>query len=307
MEVIKLHQYTMAFDVGGTFIKAAVLNKRGEIIPNSFAIFPSRSKDKAENIIDNLLTIIKQQKNMMLDKDFQILGIGYAFPGPFDYEKGVSYIKGVDKFEALYGMNVRQELMRRLKQEPSFQSKISDGFKIVFKNDAELFALGEELIRKQEDASRTIYLTMGTGLGSAFMENRKTVSSKYNIPKNGWIYDQPYKHSIVDDYISKRGILKIAEELGITIKDNDVKLLAEMARNNHQKAKEVFNTFGQNLGEVLSTYINSFQPEAIVIGGQIAKSKDLFIDKLYEEIEDKSIVIHSVNDTSRSIFLGVAI
>ena len=36
--------------------------------------------------------------------------VGFAFPGPFDYEHGVSLIRGVNKFERIYGLDISESL-----------------------------------------------------------------------------------------------------------------------------------------------------------------------------------------------------
>jgi glucokinase len=301
-----MNKYSIAFDVGGLFIKSAVLNNLGEICPDSIAIFPAKSKETKEEILEHLVYIIKQQANRILDKDFQIVGVGYAFPGPFDYENGISYIKDVDKFEDLFEVNLRTELESRLLKEPSFKSKMNLPFPIVFENDANLFALGEQMSGKGRPYQRTFFLTIGTGAGSAFIENGKLVTNRHDVPENGWIYNQPFGNSIVDEYISKRGILRLASELGITVKDNEVKTLAEMARSNVPEAKEAFHRFGNNIGNVLNNYVLLFKPDVVILGGQISKGMDLFIDGIYEVLQDKSPVIEKADDTSLSTFVGVA-
>ncbi|KTD84709.1 ROK family protein [Paenibacillus etheri] len=301
-----MNKYSIAFDVGGLFIKSAVLDDDGEIVPNSYAIFPSKSKETKESIIEHLVFIIKQQTNGILDKDFEITGVGYAFPGPFDYESGISYIKGIDKFEELYEVNLRDLLINCLKQESSFHSKTSNEFQIVFDNDASLFALGEHVSGKAGGYNKSIFLTIGTGAGSAFMENGRLVRDRQDVPEYGWIYNQPFKQSIVDDYISKRGILQLANELGLSTTDNEVETLAAMGKNEDQRAKMVFQMFGEYIGKVLNPYIKSFKPDAIILGGQITKSKDLFMNGIYEALENKTINIECSEETSLSTFKGVA-
>lgn len=41
-------------------------------------------------------------------------GIRLAFPGPFDYEQGICLMKGLDKYDRLYGINLRQVFSERL-------------------------------------------------------------------------------------------------------------------------------------------------------------------------------------------------
>ena len=43
-----------------------------------------------------------------------VKGIGFAMPGPFDYVKGICYIKGVAKYENLYGINIAESIASSL-------------------------------------------------------------------------------------------------------------------------------------------------------------------------------------------------
>ena len=40
--------------------------------------------------------------------DYNLKGIGFAMPGPFNYEDGICLMKGVNKYDALYNINIAQ-------------------------------------------------------------------------------------------------------------------------------------------------------------------------------------------------------
>ena len=71
---------------------------------------------------------------------------GFAFPGPFDYERGISLIRGVRKFERIYGLDVAATLY------PLLRECGTEEFRYV--NDAAAFALGECLGGGADDAER---------------------------------------------------------------------------------------------------------------------------------------------------------
>src|SRR5699024_1768192 len=98
-----------------------------------------------------------------------VRSIALAFPGPFDYEKGISWITGLDKFEALYGLNVKELLIKSLKEVKYFNYSNTQ---IFMHNDATSFAFGEN---NQSKADRGAYFTIGTGFGSTFIEKGKQV------------------------------------------------------------------------------------------------------------------------------------
>lgn len=300
-----MNKYAIVFDVGGLFIKAAVMDRRGQVVPGTYGIYPSRSKKSKEEILDHFIELIKQQAGFIMDRNFRIEGIGYAFPGPFDYDRGICFIEEVDKYEALFGVNVHDELLERLERESFFANKKDESFRIAFENDASLFALGEYTAGKARPYGRSICMTIGTGTGSAFLENGVLVKHRDDVPPNGWIYRQPYRESIVDDYISKRGILRILKETGTLEDDMDIKALAERAKNGEERAADVFRTFGERIGEMLIPYVRSFRPEAVIIGGQIVGSQELFLPGTRDALQEFPVAVEVTAETSLSTFAGV--
>jgi len=300
-----MKNYAIVFDVGGLFIKAAVVGEQGKVVPGSYMIYPARSKESKEALLEHFVDLIRQQTSRIMAKAFRIEGIGFAFPGPFDYERGISYIRDVDKFENIYGVNLREELGHRLAQVSAFASKCAPGFHIVFENDANLFALGEYENGKARRYARAMCLTIGTGAGSAFLEQGQLIKHRKDVPENGWIYNQPFRDSVVDDYISKRGIVRLLRKAGFSEETLDIKQAAEMAKAGDEKAMAVFREFGAMLGEMLTPFVQTFRPEAVVIGGQIVKSMELFLDSVQEALRNDPVVIEATEETSLSTFAGV--
>ena len=123
---------------------------------------------------------------------------GFAFPGPFDYERGISLIRGVRKFERIYGLDVAATLY------PLLRECGTEEFRYV--NDAAAFALGECLGGVADDAERVVALTLGTGVGSGFVAGRRLVTSGDEVPANGWVYCLPFEGGIVDEAFSTRWV-----------------------------------------------------------------------------------------------------
>lgn len=78
----------LMMDVGGTGIKAGLFSRSGEMVERVRS-FPARAKEGSEEIFRNFACIIQE-----MAKDRMVEGIGMAFPGPFDYEKGISLMRG---------------------------------------------------------------------------------------------------------------------------------------------------------------------------------------------------------------------
>lgn len=196
-------------------------------------------------------------------------GIGVAMPGPFDYARGVSYIKDVCKFDALYGMDVGQALRERL--------NLRDDQVIVFENDVNAFTLGEWLGGAACGMQRVLGMTLGTGFGSGFLVDGDIITEGAELPPDTTLGFVPYRDGIAEDYISRRGMLKAYRALGGD-PAFDVAEIASAARDHDSNAVQVFTELGTMLAEVVQPFAESFRADIVVIGGSMTRSFDLFED-----------------------------
>lgn len=196
-----------------------------------------------------------------------LLGIGFAMPGPFDYANGVALFKGSNKkYDALYGVNVPFELQKLLNLPAHFPFR--------FINDATAFAIGEDWIGKSAGSRRSLAITLGTGFGSAFLSDRIPVVTGDEVPESGCVWHLPFEKGTADDYFSTRGFLnRYFEKTGIQL--HGVKELAQKAAQD-PIAQELFDDFGQKLATFLHDWMDRFKVEVLVMGGNISHAYPLF-------------------------------
>ncbi|REE67664.1 glucokinase [Paenibacillus taihuensis] len=298
----------MAFDVGGTQIKAAVM-RDGEIIASTVGHYDSRSELETEAVIDHFVDIfVDVLKRGDLSKE-PISGFGLAFPGPFDYEHGVCLIQGLGKFESLYGLNIGSLLDEAIRSHALLREQLRPEFRIVFENDAALFGLGEIAVvdGDAQGEERAICLTIGTGLGSCYVERGQLVKHRAGVPENGWLYPVPYGNRIADDCISRRGVLQLAEEMGMAFAGRDVRELAEAAAAGDAAAVQLFEQFGRRMAVILGPSFRAYEPNLIVLGGQISKSASLFVPAFKEGLLAQGVIaqVRVSADTFASTFRGI--
>lgn len=246
---------TLGADIGGTHISAALVHD-GLLLTGTYrraAIDPAAD---AQTLLDAWAGLLNE---VIVLAEAPVQSIGLAMPGPFDYDNGISLIRGLNKYESLYGINIREALRERL-------SETLRNIPICFENDAACFGLGEA--RSAGDHRKLIAITLGTGLGACFIEEGKLLTAGAGVPPNGYLYNMPFKDGIAEDYISARWLLNACPA-------NDVRELAERAATD-EKAAAVFWEFGANLKTFLTPWIKRFEADALVIGGNIARSFHLF-------------------------------
>ena len=296
----------LLYDVGGTNVKVVsfhLVNKEG--VPNTIFTYEAKSKDSREVILQNYLSMALDVVKKFKYPELQIVGVGMAFPGPFDYENGISLVRGIDKYDSIYGVNIQRELINLLKHSRLW-SICKDDIPIVFVNDVEAFALGAIHYGMAKGADRAMYLCIGTGAGSAFTEGRDILKEpKDNVPHNGWIYSFPFRDSIIDDYISARDLCNIA--LDVTGEKYDGKEISKMAESGNSLAYDIFCRFGENLKEAIVPFIEDIRPDTFVLGAQISKSFQYFCDPLLSYCKERNIKFFVSQNTSSCIFDGLSV
>jgi len=252
-------------DIGGSHITSAAIDlTTGLILKETITEQAVNNQASAGTIIGLWASTLSSTLSRV--PAGSVRGIGFAMPGPFDYVKGICYIKGVAKYENLYGFNISDAIASSL--------DVSDNFLIRFMNDASSFAVGEAWAGSAKDYSRSLSITLGTGFGSAFIENKIPIVDGPLVPKIGCVYHLPYRDGIADDYFSTRGLLGRYKKL--TGKDlSGVKELAALAGTD-TVVNELFRDFGDNLGKFLAPWLKGFDAEILVIGGNISHAYNLF-------------------------------
>jgi glucokinase len=190
-------------------------------------------------------------------------GMSLAVPNPFDPVAGISLMR--HKLTELYGAPLRQ-LLAEATNLPK------DAF--TFVNDADAFLLGA-LAEEADIGKRSIGITLGTGIGSAFAVDGEIVWTVPGVPDGGEIWNLPFGSGTVEDAISTATL--VADYLEQSGRRMDVAAIAAAARGGDPIAQEVFVRFGTQLAEVLNKLCRDFPAEQILLGGGICGAEDLFL------------------------------
>ena len=260
----------IALDVGGTSVKSALVAPGGRVIGER-AITPIDSSGEAESILDTFAQTIRTHLGQAQTSN--VIGVALGFPGPFDYGAGFCLIEGVEKYAAIYRVNMRDALRTRL--------NLGD-LPILFRNDAEAAVVGEARYGAGLDYRRLIGVTLGTGCGSAFLVDSVPVTSGPGVPPNGWLYPVLFRGLRADDLFSRRGLEARLQEASVT--ERNVREAAAAARAGDVGARQVFEAFGADLGTFLNLFAVAFAAEAVLVLGRIAGAIDLFASPLRQAL-----------------------
>jgi len=283
-------------DVGGTHVTSAVIDvNEMKVLNYSMHKETFDSNLPVNQVMDYWeKSILSSMKNSEVEK---INGIFICMPGPFDYEKGISMIKNQGKYENFYGLNISDLIKERL--------NLPGDFNVFFENDAVCFGKGEVYKDKVNLSKKVMAVTLGTGLGSCFIDNGVSISSGIEVPTDGEIWNLPFKTGIAEDYVSLRGLLaKYFVLSGIKL-ESGLELYNKAIKGD-KNAIEVFEEMGVHLAEIVIPWLKKFSVEHFIIGGKIANASALFLPIFNKKIkeEDCEISVQVSQDNEDAALLG---
>ena len=145
-------------------------------------------------------------------------------------------------------------------------------------NDAACFLQGEIFAGAAKGFRKSIGFTLGTGFGSAIGVDA--------VAKDAEFWAKPFLQGIAEDYFSTKWFLKRYEELSGKLVANVRELSAQFEACSF--VKQVFNEFSNNLIKFSEEIYSLYEPEVIVIGGNITGARNLFLDQVINHFEKKN-------------------
>ena len=271
--------YNIVLDVGQTFVRCALVDQEGNILPDSFSIFSSKLDQSKEEILSNLVKIIKFNINSILHPNFLIQNIGFSLPDSMflDDDK-----RSIDE----------EKLNRLLHKDPTINAKISETCRLYIDKESQLFAIGEHILRKEKDKDQDVlYVIIGTELSVTLMNN-------------GLINPNVSNQTVKD--ISSKKIMNISRKEGLKKENLTAKEIAELALKGNIQAINTYKKFGVALGEALTPILEEHPLGEIFIGGNITLSYPLFQKQLEKTIHQYKISVRPTNHTFYYVLFGLS-
>lgn len=269
---------SLLLDVGGTFVKSVVATYDGTIIADTESSAPIDSDGPRADIERSFASVISQGNKMAESRGYTLAGVGIAFPGPFDYESGISYM--THKFAALEKVSVR-DMFRSFPE-------IGNDKPVIFMHDVTAAVLGELRFGAGQAFKNVAVVTLGTGLGFAHAIGGEIQYAEGGEPLVS-LYNRPYRGEMLEDFASKRGFLRsYAEVRGVANPDTlTVAEIGGMCAKGDKEALQSFYNVGALLATELKPFIKEFNIECLLFGGQISRSFAYFepaLAQLKEEL-----------------------
>jgi glucokinase len=268
---------SIGVDIGARHVSCVALDlDRGEMIPGSDSRLSLDSFADAGTILNTWGRALESTCSRI--DESRLAGIGFAMPGPFDYRNGISLME--HKYPRLYRCEIASELRSRVDIDPETP--------VRFLNDASAFAVGEAWLGKGSCCRKVVAITLGTGLGSAFVDDGIPVVGGEEVPVDGCLWQLPFRYGSADQFFTTRWFVKEhADRLGGKV--SGAKEVAELAEDGDATALAIFERFGANLAGFLVPWLSRFQADVLVIGGRITRAYRFFGPLLEEGLREEGV------------------
>ena len=279
----------VGIDLGGSHIAIGVVNNKGKIIEKTEKRLLNNEKKHIEKTIeDNILKYIKE-----LSTKYKIEEIGISAPGTIQDGKIIkAYNLGIKEYDII--------------------SKLSKKVKvpIKIKNDAKCAAIAEHKYGCLKQYKRSVFLTLGTGIGGAVIINNKLLDTG-NLPgcefghmiieKDGLLCGCG-KFGCWQQYASMKALKNnLRKTLGYDERTDSKQLLnilknTEKEDSNFDIINNILEEYTKDLSIGISNLINIFEPEAVGIGGSFVYFKDILFYKLKNRLFSDDLLFNSRKD-----------
>ena len=282
-------QFVVGVDVGGQTSKIGVVDARGDVLVQS--VIRTDGHSDAADFIAALAAAIKELV-VKADKVGEIRGIGVGAPNGNYYTGEIAFAPNLE-----WAANEAVPFSRML-------SEALGGIPVSLTNDANAAAVGEMTYGAAKGMKDFIMITLGTGVGSGILINGQVVYGHDGFAgelghtcavRNNGRQCNCGKTGCLEAYCSAIGVARTAREwLDMTDEPSLLRELEKItSKDVYEAAKEgdalalrVFNFTGAMLGRSLADFIEFSAPEAIVLFGGLARSKEFIYEPTYKAMNE---------------------
>ncbi len=243
---------TIGIDLGGTHIRGGLVTEN-----NLSSIFTQRinPQGSVEEVVEELFALADR----LVNRSVQAIGIGV--PGLVDTEHGIVY--DVVNIPSWKQVSLGQLLQDRYK------------LPVYINNDANCFALGEFYFGKGRGYNSMIGLTVGTGLGSGIVLNKKLYAGKYGgAGEFGMI-----------DYLDRYYEYYASGQFFKNVYQTDGEIVFKKAKDGDEMAIKMYEEMGTHLGNAIKTILYALDVELIILGGSVRHAFPYFSKTMWQQIQ----------------------
>jgi glucokinase len=263
----------IALDVGGTNMKAALVDQRYEVL--TAQRLPTGRQDGSDAVVAKIVSCVLSQRAEAQRRGLSVHAAGVVVPGVVDDERGVAV------FSANLGW-----------RDLALRDRIAGalGVPVAFGHDVRAGGLAEGRLGAARGSRDYVFLALGTGIAAAVVLDGRPYSAHGYAGEIG--------HMVVDRDgppcgCGARGCLEaIASAAAVaarfearTGKRAEALDVCAQVVAGDPDARAVWDEATRALADGLSAYVNLLAPELVVVGGGLAAAGDVLFGPLEREID----------------------
>jgi glucokinase len=225
-----------------------------------------------------------------------VTGVGFGIPSLIDRRTGISVLS---VHLPLAGLPFRDIVAEQL------------DLPVFVENDANVAALAEHRAGAAGGASEVLMITIGTGVGGGLILRdelyRGAIGAAGELGHVVIDLDGPRCHgncpsrgcveALASGTALAREALRLAHErpqsgLGRALRDGRElvgPLVTELAHDGDATAIEALARIGRNLGVAISSFVNIFNPQVVVVGGGVIAAGELLLEPARAEVARRAL------------------
>ena len=271
--------YSIGVDLGGTNLRIAALDEQGNVLEKITR--PARNPLGRDAVLDDMCRAIGELSGKFAGQ-LSLQGVGIGVPGIVDLHTGM--LRKSPNLPGWEDYPVKKEIENRL------------GSRVILENDANAAALGEQRLGAALDVEDMAMITLGTGVGSAFIFGGKIWHGMNGMAGEvGHMTLEPDgrlckcgNRGCLEEYASATAIMRMARET--MHGDFSAEDVHRLARQGNDAACHIFVEVGRALGIAIASLVNALNLPMYVIGGGVSAAWDAFSPAIFEELPKRSMV-----------------
>ena len=276
-------------DLGGTNLRGALLcGDANELGVRHQKKRPTERRRGSEAVLEHLIALVRElveREGLTLDA---VEGVGIATPGPLDVSRET--ITSAPNFPDWKDFPLKRRVEDAL------------GTRVWLENDANAAALGEYRMGAGRGSRSLVFLGLGTGVGGGVVLDGRIVRRAHGVGGElGHIQlgrDGPVcgcgNRGCLEQLASATAVTRMARESVAAGRPSvladagtfEARDVFDAARGGDALANEIVEEMSRSLGLGIVSLIHTLDPEVVVIGGGLAESADLFLDRVRAFVDE---------------------
>jgi len=252
-------------DLGGTQLRMAAIHGNGSLAGELFSVPTGRDfgPDELARQLSSLAQRVSSDSGRL-----EALGVGTA---------GViraGRLTQVDNLPRLTGVEIAALV------------EAAAGCPVRIENDARCFVLAEGRFGAGRGARSLCGVPLGTGVGCGVVIEGEV--HRGATSEAGEVWRIPLRGAPLEDSLSGAGVVRSYRASGGQDGPGvDAQAIAERARQGDAHAQKAWRALGEDLSFLCHCIFSVVDPERVVLGGSLARSRDLFEKELSSRLDER--------------------